>query len=71
MTHADTMRDYLLPFLRCHGDSHETRLFVTQGEERGSHYMMLVPKPVPEAVAAVEAVGWRQACSSPRLLRQW
>jgi fructose 1,6-bisphosphatase len=33
------------------------RFYLTQGDERGSHYMMLVPKPLPEAVATVRSRG--------------
>jgi fructose 1,6-bisphosphate aldolase/phosphatase len=31
--------------------------YMTQGDERGSHYMMLIPKPLPEAVATVRSRG--------------
>ncbi|HVN97253.1 MAG TPA: fructose 1,6-bisphosphatase [Syntrophorhabdaceae bacterium] len=31
--------------------------FMTQGDERGSHYMMLVPKPLPEAVGTIRSRG--------------
>jgi len=31
--------------------------YLTQGDERGSHYMMLVPKPLHEAVATVRSRG--------------
>ncbi|GIW45812.1 MAG: hypothetical protein KatS3mg077_3094 [Candidatus Binatia bacterium] len=31
--------------------------YLTQGDERGSHYMMLSPKPLPEAVATVRSRG--------------
>lgn len=31
--------------------------YLTQGDERGSHYMMLLPKPLPEAVATVRSRG--------------
>lgn len=31
--------------------------YLTQGDERGSHYMMLVPKPLQEAVATVRSRG--------------
>ncbi len=30
---------------------------MTQGDERGSHYMMLIPKPLGEAVATVRSRG--------------
>ncbi len=33
------------------------RFYLTQGDERGSHYMMLVPKPLPEAIATVRSRG--------------
>jgi fructose 1,6-bisphosphate aldolase/phosphatase len=32
--------------------------FMTQGDERGSHYMVLVPKPLPEAVATIRSRGF-------------
>lgn len=35
----------------------KTGFYMTQGDERGSHYMMLVPKPLPEAVATVRSRG--------------
>lgn len=35
----------------------KTRFYMTQGDERGSHYMMLVPKSLPEAVATVRSRG--------------
>ncbi len=38
-------------------DSARTGFFMTQGDERGSHYMALVPKPVPEAIATVRSRG--------------
>lgn len=31
--------------------------YMTQGDERGSHYMMLLPKPLPEAIATVRSRG--------------
>ncbi len=31
--------------------------YMTQGDERGSHYMMLIPKPLTEAVATVRSRG--------------
>lgn len=31
--------------------------YMTQGDERGSHYMMLIPKPLGEAVATVRSRG--------------
>lgn len=31
--------------------------YMTQGDERGSHYMMLVPKPLSEAIATVRSRG--------------
>ena len=31
--------------------------YMTQGDERGSHYMMLVPKPLRESVATVRSRG--------------
>jgi fructose 1,6-bisphosphatase len=35
----------------------KTGFYMTQGDERGSHYMMLVPKPLPESVATVRSRG--------------
>ncbi|MFQ5931630.1 MAG: fructose 1,6-bisphosphatase, partial [Nitrospiraceae bacterium] len=35
----------------------KTGFYMTQGDERGSHYMMLVPKPLTEAVATVRSRG--------------
>ncbi len=35
----------------------KTGFYMTQGDERGSHYMMLTPKPLPEAVATVRSRG--------------
>jgi fructose 1,6-bisphosphate aldolase/phosphatase len=35
----------------------KTGFYMTQGDERGSHYMMLIPKPLPEAVATVRSRG--------------
>lgn len=35
----------------------KTGFYMTQGDERGSHYMMLVPKPLGEAVATVRSRG--------------
>jgi len=35
----------------------KTGFYMTQGDERGSHYMMLVPKPLSEAVATVRSRG--------------
>lgn len=35
----------------------KTRFYMTQGDERGSHYMMLLPKPLSEAVATVRSRG--------------
>jgi len=35
----------------------KTAFYMTQGDERGSHYMMLIPKPLPEAVATVRSRG--------------
>ncbi|MDI6755576.1 MAG: fructose 1,6-bisphosphatase [Thermodesulfobacteriota bacterium] len=35
----------------------KTGFYMTQGDERGSHYMMLSPKPLPEAVATVRSRG--------------
>jgi hypothetical protein len=35
----------------------QTGFYMTQGDERGSHYMMLLPKPLPEAVATVRSRG--------------
>lgn len=35
----------------------QRRFCMTQGDERGSHYMMLVPKPLEEAVATVRSRG--------------
>lgn len=35
----------------------ETGFYMTQGDERGSHYMMLLPKPLSEAVATVRSRG--------------
>ncbi len=31
--------------------------YMTQGDERGSHYMMLIPKPLSEAIATVRSRG--------------
>ncbi len=31
--------------------------YLTQGDERGSHYMMLVPKPLSEAIATIRSRG--------------
>jgi fructose 1,6-bisphosphatase len=31
--------------------------YMTQGDERGSHYMMLIPKPLSESVATVRSRG--------------
>lgn len=42
----------------------KTGFYMTQGDERGSHYMMLVPKPLPEAVATVRSRG---LCSGLRV----
>ncbi|MEJ2091625.1 MAG: fructose 1,6-bisphosphatase [Syntrophobacterales bacterium] len=41
----------------------KTKFFMTQGDERGSHYMMLVPKPVKEAVATVRSRGFQVGLS--------
>lgn len=35
----------------------KTGFYMTQGDERGSHYMMLIPKPLSEAVATVRSRG--------------
>jgi fructose 1,6-bisphosphate aldolase/phosphatase len=35
----------------------KTGFYMTQGDERGSHYMMLSPKPLSEAVATVRSRG--------------
>ncbi len=35
----------------------KTKFAMTQGDERGSHYMMPVPKPIPEAIATVRSRG--------------
>ncbi len=35
----------------------KTGFYMTQGDERGSHYMMLLPKPLSEAVATVRSRG--------------
>jgi fructose 1,6-bisphosphate aldolase/phosphatase len=35
----------------------KTGFYMTQGDERGSHYMMLIPKPLTEAVATVRSRG--------------
>jgi len=35
----------------------KTGFYMTQGDERGSHYMMLVPKPLNESVATVRSRG--------------
>jgi fructose 1,6-bisphosphatase len=35
----------------------KTGFYMTQGDERGSHYMMLSPKPLTEAVATVRSRG--------------
>ncbi len=35
----------------------KTGFYMTQGDERGSHYMMLIPKPLPEGVATVRSRG--------------
>ncbi|MFQ5849727.1 MAG: fructose 1,6-bisphosphatase [Candidatus Binatia bacterium] len=35
----------------------KTGFYMTQGDERGSHYMMLVPKPLTEPVATVRSRG--------------
>jgi fructose 1,6-bisphosphate aldolase/phosphatase len=35
----------------------KTAFYMTQGDERGSHYMMLIPKPLSEAVATVRSRG--------------
>jgi fructose 1,6-bisphosphate aldolase/phosphatase len=35
----------------------KTGFYMTQGDERGSHYMMLVPKPLAESVATVRSRG--------------
>lgn len=35
----------------------QTGFYMTQGDERGSHYMMLLPKPLTEAVATVRSRG--------------
>lgn len=35
----------------------KTNFYMTQGDERGSHYMMLIPKPLGEAVATVRSRG--------------
>jgi fructose 1,6-bisphosphate aldolase/phosphatase len=35
----------------------KTGFYMTQGDERGSHYMMLVPKPLGESVATVRSRG--------------
>ncbi|MCS6926944.1 MAG: fructose 1,6-bisphosphatase [Candidatus Binatia bacterium] len=35
----------------------KTGFYMTQGDERGSHYMMLAPKPLSEAVATVRSRG--------------
>ncbi len=35
----------------------KTGFYMTQGDERGSHYMMLTPKPLGEAVATVRSRG--------------
>jgi fructose 1,6-bisphosphatase len=35
----------------------QTGFYMTQGDERGSHYMMLLPKPLSEAVATVRSRG--------------
>ena len=35
----------------------KTGFYMTQGDERGSHYMMLLPKPLPEGVATVRSRG--------------
>lgn len=35
----------------------QTRFYMTQGDERGSHYMMLVPKPLKNAVATIRSRG--------------
>ena len=38
-------------------DYMKSHFYMTQGDERGSHYMMLVPKPLSEAVATVRSRG--------------
>jgi fructose 1,6-bisphosphate aldolase/phosphatase len=35
----------------------QTRFYMTQGDERGSHYMMLVPKPLRHAIATIRSRG--------------
>jgi fructose 1,6-bisphosphatase len=35
----------------------KTGFYMTQGDERGSHYMMLLPKPLSEAVATMRSRG--------------
>src|SRR5262249_24857116 len=35
----------------------QTGFYMTQGDERGSHYMMLLPKPLTESVATVRSRG--------------
>jgi hypothetical protein len=35
----------------------QTGFYMTQGDERGSHYMMLLPKPLSESVATVRSRG--------------
>ncbi len=35
----------------------KSSFYMTQGDERGSHYMMLIPKPLSEAVATVRSRG--------------
>lgn len=35
----------------------KTGFYMTQGDERGSHYMMPIPKPLPEAMATIRSRG--------------
>lgn len=58
---VDAMFDYM-----------KTGFYLTQGDERGSHYMMLLPKPLTESVATVRSrglqVGLRVTLSGQRIV---
>jgi len=47
----------VLPLVTAAFELLKTKLFMTQGDERGSHYMMLLPKPLPEGAGTIRSRG--------------